>query len=294
MSQRNNEPTDPFSVWSAVYGQNVEIWSRGMAELINTEAVSQALRTYLDHYLATSEPFRKIPEQYLEFWLTSMNMPSREELGRLAEQVAHVTSRLDELGARADQSQTAAPDAATQADIEQMRVLIQSLDAKLAEVAGAVYEQAPNLTALAESEQSRSTDLEGRISGLEGQIEQVVQLVREHSAHVTALPAQWAELEGRIGGLEGQIEQVAHLVRDHSARMSETSVEQQPAQDAELEGRIGGLEGQIEQVAQLVREHVDQMAALPVSHAAHGAALHGQVRGLDEKAGQLLQLIKKM
>jgi hypothetical protein len=76
--------------------------------------------------------------------------------------------------------------------------------------------------------------------------------------------------------------------------MSDTSVEQQPAQDAELEGRIGGLEGQIEQVAQLVREHVDQMAALPVSHAAHGAALPGQVQGLDEKAGQLLQLIKKM
>jgi chromosome segregation ATPase len=259
MSQRNNEPTDPFSVWNAVYGQNMEIWSRGMAELINTEAVSQALRTYLDHYLATSEPFRKIPEQYLEFWLTSMNMPSREELGRLAEQVAHVTARLDELGARADQTQTAAPDAATQADIEQMRMLIQSLDAKLTEVASAVYEQAPNLTALSESQQSRST-----------------------------------ELEGRIGSLEGQIEQVAQLVREHSARMSDTSVEQQPAQDAELEGRIGGLEGQIEQVAQLVREHVDQMAALPVSHAAHGAALHGQVQGLDEKAGQLLQLIKKM
>jgi hypothetical protein len=87
---------------------NVDMWSKMMVQLVNTEAYAQATGAMLDAWLATSAPFRKALEATMTQVLTNLNMPTRADVTGLAERLTNIEMRLDDLEAKIDEGQRAA------------------------------------------------------------------------------------------------------------------------------------------------------------------------------------------
>jgi hypothetical protein len=58
----------------------------------------------LDAWLTTSGPFRKALEDIMNQTLASMNMPSRDEVTRLAGRLTNIEKRLDDMDAKLDEN----------------------------------------------------------------------------------------------------------------------------------------------------------------------------------------------
>ena len=57
----------------------------------------------LDVWLSNSAPFRKVIEKAMTQALANLNMPSRDDVTRLAERLTNIEMRLDDLDAKLDQ-----------------------------------------------------------------------------------------------------------------------------------------------------------------------------------------------
>lgn len=86
---------------------SLDIWSKLMIDLVNSEAYSQATGQWLDSYLTLSQPFRHVLEITMTQVLSGLNMPLRTEVTSVAERLTHVEMRLDDLDARLDDIQRA-------------------------------------------------------------------------------------------------------------------------------------------------------------------------------------------
>jgi hypothetical protein len=107
MSQTNDtfNPFDPAGLFKAVRDSNMDAWSKMMIQLVNSEAYAQATAVMLDAWLSTSAPFRKAIEAAMTRVLTSLNMPTRDDVTRLAERLTHIELRLDDLEAKREEGQ---------------------------------------------------------------------------------------------------------------------------------------------------------------------------------------------
>jgi polyhydroxyalkanoic acid synthase PhaR subunit len=293
MSQSEHEreqdaPTpDPLNVWGAIYGANMEMWSRTVADMINTDVVAAALGAYLDNYLTTSEPFRRVPEQYMEFWLNSMNMPSRDDVGRLTERVMTLEDRLQMI----DTGATPAEQIAPQLDL---------LTNKLEQRHSAMH--------------TRVEEVQARVEALDGRIGQIIQMIEGQASHVEGLGQQLTQLtekvetpppapttevlDERIGQIiqmiEGQAERTEGL-EQRLAQLVEQAATPPPAEPSGLDDvqqRLQALESRLDQVIQLVQERASQPAAS--AQPAEPAELEARVNALDEKAGHMLGLIQAL
>jgi len=105
MMNRENNPAviDPMALWCSFQDANLEVWAKGMASLVNTESYARAMSSFLDNYLATSAPFRKIFDQYMGFCLSSLNMPSRDEIIQLEQRLITSDVRLSGLYSQLEQ-----------------------------------------------------------------------------------------------------------------------------------------------------------------------------------------------
>jgi polyhydroxyalkanoic acid synthase PhaR subunit len=282
---REQGAPDPFGMWGALYGANMEMWSRTVADMINTEVVSDALGTYLDNYLASSEPFRRVPEQYMEFWLNSLNMPSRDDVGRLTERVMTLEDRLQML----DTGPTPAEQIAPQLDL-----LTNKLEQRHSTM------------------QTRVEEAQARIEALDGRIGQIIQMIEGQASHVEGLGQQLTQLtkkvetppapqapDERIGQIIQMIEgQASHVegLGQQLTQLTEKVETPPPAAEpsglTEVQQRLQSLEGRLDQVIQLVQERASQPAA-SAQPAAPGE-LAARVNALDEKAGEMLGLIQSL
>ena len=111
MSQKPDDQNafDPFGAWRTMRDTGMDAWSKMMIQLVNSEAYAQATGALLDTWLTTSAPFRKAIETTMTQVLTQFNMPSRTDVTSLAERLTNIEMRLDDLEAKLDASQPAAP-----------------------------------------------------------------------------------------------------------------------------------------------------------------------------------------
>ena len=96
-------PFDPTGMFKAMRDQNMDAWSKMMIQLVNTEAYAQATAVMLDAWLSGSGPFRKAVQASMTQALTSVNMPTRDDVTRLAERLTNIEVRLDNLEAKLDE-----------------------------------------------------------------------------------------------------------------------------------------------------------------------------------------------
>jgi hypothetical protein len=110
MSDKNDSFNlfDPTGMFKSMRDTNMDAWSKMMIQVVNTEAYGQATGTMLDSWLTTSAPFRKVLETVMTQVLTGLNMPSRNDVTRLAERLTHIEMRLDDMDAKLDETLRAA------------------------------------------------------------------------------------------------------------------------------------------------------------------------------------------
>ena len=105
MTQINDtfNPFDPTGMFKGMRDANLDAWSKMMVQLVNSEAYAQATAVMLDAWLSGSGTFRKAMQASMTQALTSVNMPTRDDVTRLAERLTNIEIRLEELEVKLDE-----------------------------------------------------------------------------------------------------------------------------------------------------------------------------------------------
>lgn len=98
----NNEfnPFDPAGVFKDMRDANMGSWAKMMTEFVNTEAYAESTGAMLDAWLTSSGPLRKVMETSMAQTMAELNLPTRDDITRLAERLTNIEMRLDDLDAR--------------------------------------------------------------------------------------------------------------------------------------------------------------------------------------------------
>jgi hypothetical protein len=96
-------PFDPFGTMRTARDAYMDMWSKTMLDLVNSEGYAQATSRMLDSYLTMSTPMRKLLESSMTQVLAQLNMPTRADVISVAERMTNIEMRLDDLDARFDQ-----------------------------------------------------------------------------------------------------------------------------------------------------------------------------------------------
>ena len=106
MTQTNTDfnPFDPAGMFKGMRDANMDAWAKMMVQLVNTDAYAESTGAMLDSWLTTSGPFRKLMEDSMAKTLEQLNLPSRDEVTRIAERLTNIEMRLDDLDAKLDEA----------------------------------------------------------------------------------------------------------------------------------------------------------------------------------------------
>ncbi len=106
MNQKNDtfNPFDPTGVFKEMRDTSLDGWAKMVVQLVNTEAYAEATGSMLDAWLSSSGPFRKVIENSMAQSLANLNLPSRDDITRLADRMTNIEMRLDNLDAALDES----------------------------------------------------------------------------------------------------------------------------------------------------------------------------------------------
>jgi hypothetical protein len=96
-------PFDPFGQWKAVRDSSMEAWSKIMLDFVHSDDYARASAQWLDIYLTTSQIFQQALDQAMTQTLRQYKIPSTVDFTRLAERMANLELRLDDLDARVDE-----------------------------------------------------------------------------------------------------------------------------------------------------------------------------------------------
>jgi len=105
-------PFDPAGVFKDMRDSNMQSWSKMMVELVNSDAYAESTGAMLDAWLTSSGPFRKVMEGIVSQSLAQLNLPSRDDVTRIAERLTNIEMRLDDMEASLDEQQAKPPKAA--------------------------------------------------------------------------------------------------------------------------------------------------------------------------------------
>lgn len=103
-SSNGFNPFDPTGMFKDMRDANMDAWSKMMVEFVNTDAYAESTGAMLDAWLTTSGPLRKALEKSMSQALAELNLPSREDISRLAERLTHIEMRLDDMEAQIDEA----------------------------------------------------------------------------------------------------------------------------------------------------------------------------------------------
>jgi hypothetical protein len=78
-------------------------WSKAMTQMVNSDSYAAAAASALDAWLSSSAPFRKAMETGVAQSLSALNLPSRDDIARIAQQLTNIEMRLDDMEAKFDQ-----------------------------------------------------------------------------------------------------------------------------------------------------------------------------------------------
>jgi len=100
--EKNGATADPFEAFRKVRDTYFEGMSKVMIDAVNTEEYAQATGTLLNNYLTASAPFREAMDKAMVMALEQLSLPSRQQVIALAERLANLETRLDDLDAKLD------------------------------------------------------------------------------------------------------------------------------------------------------------------------------------------------
>lgn len=89
----HSKTIDPFEIWKKVYDQTESYWSKVLDETIATEDFSKGLGTVLDMNLQ----YRKLVNDSTSAYLEQMNMPSKDDLAKVASLIINVETKVDQI-----------------------------------------------------------------------------------------------------------------------------------------------------------------------------------------------------
>lgn len=93
----------PAEAWKRSMDRWLTAWSGFLEETMTQPDFAKAAGQMLNRTLDVQKPLRDSTETAMQRWLEAVNMPTRHDIIRLAEQVNEVNARLDDLGDRIDE-----------------------------------------------------------------------------------------------------------------------------------------------------------------------------------------------
>jgi len=113
MSENNDyNMFDPTGMLKQMRDTGLDAYAKAMVELVNTDAYAEAQGAMLDAWLSNSSPFRKAMENAVSQTMANLNLPSRDDVSRLAERLTNIEMRLDDMDAKLDETLRSASKAA--------------------------------------------------------------------------------------------------------------------------------------------------------------------------------------
>jgi len=97
-----NETFDPFEALREMRDIYLEAVSKTMVQAVNSEEYAKASGAILESCLTASAPLRGEMEKTMVQTLQHLGLPTRQEVGSLAERFTNVELRLDDLDAKLD------------------------------------------------------------------------------------------------------------------------------------------------------------------------------------------------
>lgn len=102
-SEQKIDVLDPTGMIRKMRDVSFDSWAKAMSQVVNSDSYATVTAAALDSWLSSSAPFRKAMETGLAQSLTSLNLPSRDDVARIAQQLSNLEMRLDDMEAKMDQ-----------------------------------------------------------------------------------------------------------------------------------------------------------------------------------------------
>ena len=96
-------PFDPTGMLKEMRDANMDGWAKMMVEFVSTDAYAESTGAMLDAWLTSSGPLRKMMEKNMSQAMAQMNLPTRDDISRIAERMTNIEMRLDDMDAKLDQ-----------------------------------------------------------------------------------------------------------------------------------------------------------------------------------------------
>jgi hypothetical protein len=96
-------PFDPTRMFKEFRDSSVDAWAKTMSQLVHTEAYAESTGKMLDAWLTGSKPLRQMMESNMQQALSSLKLPSLDDVTRLGERLTNIEMRLDDLDAKLDE-----------------------------------------------------------------------------------------------------------------------------------------------------------------------------------------------
>ncbi len=283
----------PLNIWKTFQHVNMDVWAQGMATLVKTDAFAEAMQSFLDSYLATSAPFRKVLDQYMGFWLSSLNMPSRDEVTRLEQRI---------IGSE---------------------VRIEGLYGKLDHLLQMTYEQKTEVSSLVSTQSSDDGQIAAHVQGIDANIDQMLRMLQalqvysaqlDHVAHVQelvqALDAKIEYIATQVQGidtkaeaLDAKTEHIATQMQGVEAKTEyittqvqgiDTKAEALDAKTEHIATQMQGVEAKTEQVPQVLHEQTTILEHIKAAQDVGATQLALHTQAMDEHRAHMLQTIQAL
>jgi hypothetical protein len=97
------DPFDPTGMLKQMRDSNMDVWAKVMTDFVNTDAYAESTGAILDAWLTSSGPLRSMMQSNLTKALAELNLPSRDDVNRIAERLTNIEMRLDDMEAQIDE-----------------------------------------------------------------------------------------------------------------------------------------------------------------------------------------------
>lgn len=98
----NTNQSDPMETFREMRNAYLDLWSKNMIELVNSEGYAQASGAMLDNYLSSLAPFRETFEKTMLQTLQQFGLPTSVDFAGLAGRLTNIEMRLDDMDAKLD------------------------------------------------------------------------------------------------------------------------------------------------------------------------------------------------
>lgn len=130
-SVNQSKTIDPFEIWKNVYDQTESYWSKVLDENLATEDFSRGLGKVLDMNLQ----YRKLVNDSTKTYLEQMNMPSKDDLAKLASLIINVESKVDQIEEVVEERIVVQADAqAVASEVKELQIEVKNLHNKMDQI----------------------------------------------------------------------------------------------------------------------------------------------------------------